>query len=285
MDMDSIFAAVLSMMPDVLLRAMQPGAGIFNFLALYAAVIAMIVIAMAGTGLFFEIMNRRHPERKVQKHRVNTNKWRELAYAPGSIAMLSLCAAGGIFAQWQGWALTPLPLTWWSVPLTLGISVLLYDAWFYWVHRLLHTQLMFRFHALHHTSVSPTVWTNHHETLVESFLNQFYFFLIVFLLPIPWQLLVVQKIYDQISGMLGHAGYEHFASPLGRSPWPLASTVFHDQHHGYFRFNYAHTFSFWDRLMGTLHPKYDATVENFEAAAGGAKHQDESGRAPERDSI
>jgi hypothetical protein len=66
-------------------------------------------------------------------------------------------------------------------------------------------------------------------------------------------------------GMLGHAGYEHFASPLGRSPWPLASTVFHDQHHGHFRYNYAHNFSVWDRVMGTLHPRHDGTLEKFES--------------------
>ena len=260
----------MSEFQDLLLRAMAPGAGWAEFGALLAFVIACVVVIMIGTGLFFEIMNAWHPERKVQKERVNERKWQELAYVPGSVFMLSLCFAGGLFAQWQGWALTPWPLSWWSVPLTLVVSVLLYDAWFYWVHRLLHTRLMFRFHALHHKSVAPTVWTNHHETLVESCFNQFYFFLIVFVLPIPWPVLVVQKIYDQISGMLGHAGYEHFASPLGRAPWPLASTVFHDQHHGYFRFNYAHTFSFWDRLMGTLHPGYDDTVARFEAGASRA---------------
>lgn len=272
---------MLDVVVQIIVRAMAPGAGFAEFAVFLTMVIACVVIIMLGTGLFFEVMNAFHPERKVQKERVNARKWRELAYAPGSVFTLSLCFAGGLFAQWQGWALTPLPLTWWSVPLTLVISVLLYDAWFYWVHRLLHTRLMFRFHALHHTSVSPTVWTNHHETLVESFLNQLYFFLIVFVFPIPWQVLVVQKIYDQISGMLGHAGYEHFASPLGRSPWPLASTVFHDQHHGYFRFNYAHTFSFWDRMMGTLHPRYDATVASFEAQKGGARLQDGSDLTPE----
>ena len=84
------------------------------------------------------------------------------------------------------------------------------------------------------------------------------------MLPIPWQVLVVQKLYDRISGMLGHAGFEHFASSAGRAPWPLASTVFHDQHHSSFRHNFAHTFSWWDRWAGTLHPRYDATVQRFE---------------------
>lgn len=251
---------------DILFGAMQPGAGFAEFAALLGIVIVAVVLTMLGAGLFFEIVNARHPERKVQKDRVNVRKWHELAYAPGSIFTLSLCFAGGLFAQWQGFALTPLRLTWWSGPLMLAISVLLYDAWFYWVHRLLHTKLAYPFHAQHHKSVSPTVWTNHHETVVEAFLNQLYFFIVVFVLPIPWQMLVIQKIYDQISGMLGHSGYEHFASPFSREPWPLASTVFHDQHHSSFRYNYAHTFSFWDRLMGTLHPTYDATVKSFEAS-------------------
>jgi lathosterol oxidase len=252
------------MIVEIITQAMAPGAGLVAFLKLFGLVVAAIVAILLGTALFFEVMNARHPERKVQKNRVNARKWKELAYAPGSILTLSLCFSFGLFAQWQGWALTPLPLSWWSGPLTLAASILLYDTWFYWVHRLLHSRLVFRFHALHHTSVSPTVWTNHHETIVEALLNQLYFALIVFVLPIPWQMLVVHKVYDQISGMLGHAGYEHFASPLARTPWPLASTVFHDQHHGYFRFNFAHTFSLWDRLMGTLHPTYDSTVKNFE---------------------
>ncbi|MCW5744752.1 MAG: sterol desaturase family protein [Alphaproteobacteria bacterium] len=252
---------------ETVLRAMTPGAGWLDFAVLLAVVIAAIVAILLGTGLFFEVMNARHPERKVQKNRVNRRKWRELAYAPGSIFTLSLCFAAGLFAQWQGWALTPLPLSWWSGPLMLLISVLLYDTWFYWVHRLLHLRPMMRFHALHHTSVSPTCWTNHHETIVEALLNQLFYFVIVFVLPIPWPMLVAQKIYDQISGMLGHAGYEHFASPLARAPWPLASTVFHDQHHGHFRYNFAHTFSVWDRMMGTLYPGYDATVEAFERGA------------------
>lgn len=241
-----------------------------DFLRLFGLVVAAVVLVMLLTGLFFEVMNRRHPERRIQKDRVNRRKWKELRQAPISILTLSACFAFGLFAQEQGWSLTPLELGWWSGPLTLLLSVVLYDAWFYWVHRLLHGRVFYRFHALHHKSVAPTVWSNHHESFVEALLNQAYYAIIVFILPIPWQMLVLQKLYDQISGMLGHAGFEHFASPAGRSPWPLASTVFHDQHHGTFRFNYGHTFSLWDRWMGTLHPRYDDTLKSFEPSGGEA---------------
>ncbi len=249
-----------------LARAMQPGAGAADFLCLFAAVATAIVVLMLATGLALEVANACHPGRRIQPNRVNRRKWRELRHAPGSVLTIALCFAAGLFAQSQGWSRPALALSWWTGPLLLGASVIAYDAWFYWVHRLLHTRPLLRFHALHHTSVTPTVWTNHHETVVEALLNQLYFALIVFVLPIPWQLLVLHKIYDQISGMLGHAGHEHFASPAARAPWPLASTTFHDQHHAAFRRNFGHTFSLWDRLLGTLHPGYDATVAQFEAA-------------------
>jgi sterol desaturase/sphingolipid hydroxylase (fatty acid hydroxylase superfamily) len=251
------------MAPEGILSAMTPGAGFAAFVELFALVMAAILAVLLGTGLFFEFMNARHPDRKVQKDRDNQGKWRELAHAPGSLITRSFFFASGLFAQWQGWALTPLPLTWWSGALMLVISILLYDAWFYWFHRLLHWRPLLRFHALHHTSIAPRVWTNYLETVIEALLNHVYWLLIVFVLPVPWQMLALQKVYDQISGMLGHAGYEHFNSPFARRPWPLSSTIFHDQHHSSFRFNFGHTFSVWDRIMGTLHPRYDETVARF----------------------
>lgn len=252
---------------SLVLAAFSPGAGLASFLALFSAVVLGLLTVLVFTWGFFTVMNRLRPDHRIQPDRENRQIAREMRQAPGSIASIAFCFAGGLFAQGQGWALTPLPLSWWSVPLTLAASVLLYDAWFYWVHRLLHVKPFTRFHRLHHTSITPTIWTNHNETLVEALLNQSFFFLLVFVLPIHPVTLIAHKIYDQFSGMLGHAGYEHFASPMSRTPFPLASTIFHDQHHSSYRYNYAHTFSFWDRWLGTLHPDYDRTVARFEGPA------------------
>lgn len=235
-----------------------------DFLSLFGVVLLTLVVMLVCVGLAFEFFNARHPERKIQKGRTNKRKWKELYRAPGSLAIIAFCFSGGLFAQAKGWTQPPFPLDWWTAPLFLVVSVFLYDAWFYWVHRLLHCKPFYRFHALHHKSVAPTVWSNHHESLPEAFFNQAYYLIIPFVLPIPWQLLVLQKIYDQFSGMLGHAGFEHFASPAGRRPFPLTSTVFHDQHHAHFSYNFGHTFSFWDRIMGTLYPRYDDTLAKFE---------------------
>lgn len=244
--------------------ALSPGAGLGAFAAL-TALVAIVCSGLIGImAALYGALNRAYPERRIQKNRTNDHVREEMRRAPLSVLIISLAFASGLFLQGQGWALTPLPITWWSIPLMTLASVIAYDTWFYWIHRLLHWKPMYRFHALHHRSVAPTIWTHHYETIVEATLNQLFYVLIVFILPVPWPALVIHRIYDQVSGMVGHSGFEHFAGSTNRAPWPLASTVFHDQHHGYFRFNFAHTFSLWDRLMGTLHPRYDATVDQFD---------------------
>jgi lathosterol oxidase len=43
----------------------------------------------------------------------------------------------------------------------------------------------------------------------------------------------------------------------------------HDQHHRYFLCNYATHFTFWDRVMGTLHPEHDAELRRIQARRRG----------------
>ncbi len=182
---------------------------------------------------------------------------------PGSIAIIAFCFSGGLFAQAQGWTISPLPLTWWSGPLMLAsrwCSMMRGSNWDPSPAALkpLYASMPCT------TKASPRRSDEPSREPDGGLLNQAFNLILPFILPIPWQMLVLQKLYDQASGMLGHAGFEHFASPAGRTPFPFASTVFHDQHHGHFKYNYGHTFSWWDRLMGTLHPRYDATLESFE---------------------
>eukprot|EP01037_Dinobryon_pediforme_P019769 gene19769-20243_t len=179
--------------------------------------------------------------------------------------------AAGLFAQAAGWTIRPIALapasllSWVEAGGCLILSVVLYDAWVYWGHRLMHWKPLYRFHQLHHASIVPTPWANNRDSLVGTFVEQSYFLLLPFILPLPAVLIVAHKIFDQVTGMIGHAGFEYFASPSARRPRPMLCTSFHDQHHGSFHYNYANTFSVWDRLMGTLHPHYDTTVRRFEA--------------------
>jgi sterol desaturase/sphingolipid hydroxylase (fatty acid hydroxylase superfamily) len=145
--------------------------------------------------------------------------------------------------------------------------MVLFDAWFYFAHRALHTKLLYKYHALHHKSVAPTAWSNDSIGLVDTALSQGFYAVVVFVVPISPFILLAHRLFDQINGTFGHAGFEYFASKTSRYPSPMLCTTYHDQHHAEFRFNYANYFSFWDRVMGTISPAYDARVEAFEASA------------------
>jgi len=158
-----------------------------------------------------------------------------------------------------GWGLQPLPGIGGTV-LSLIASLLLFDTWFYWFHRLIHTRLFYRrVHRWHHLTVAPVVWSNNSDRLVDNLFLQSYWLFAHFFLPIAPAALFAHKIYDQITGVIGHSGYEH-GGRWCLPPSPLVGVTHHDQHHQFFRCNYATHFSWWDRMMGTLHPSHDREI-------------------------
>ncbi|MEM1382193.1 MAG: sterol desaturase family protein [Pseudomonadota bacterium] len=238
-----------------------------GFIMLWGATYGALLLLYFLPGLLMEWLGRRHPERRIQK-RSSTGKARDIRQSVLSLATIAIYVAGGLFAQATGWTVFGTwEASWWSIPLGIALSAIAYDTWFYWFHRLMHTRAFWRFHAQHHQAIAPSTWSCNNDTLVGCFFEQAYFLFVAILLPIPSIVLVAHKVFDQVTGMISHAGYEFFASPSARSPWPGLCTTFHDQHHSHFRVNYGNTFSLWDRWMGTLHPDYDNRVEAFERMA------------------
>ena len=242
-----------------------------QFFILYLGCFSGLLALYVGCGLMLSRANARHPDRRIQARPQPDIVAAEVRQSVVALIEIAALLAGGLWLQARGWTLAPIDVSIahpWSIVAALGLlalSLILYDAWFYWGHRLLHWKPLYRFHQLHHRSIVPTPWSNNSDTLVGAFIEQAYFLVVPFILPLPAAFIVLHKIYDQVTGMIGHAGHEYFASPTARRPWPLLCTTFHDQHHGAFHYNFANTFSIWDRAMGTLHPRYDRMVEQLEA--------------------
>jgi len=231
------------------------------FLVLYVASLTVLFIG----GAVILKLNVRHPERKIQKRQPSIQESDDIKSSVRQLIVTSLCLSVGLYSQYRGWTLIePVELNWWSFPAFFLISVILHDTWFYWGHRILHTKIFYRFHSPHHRSVTPTVWSNDAGHTVDTLFAHSYYALIVFVLPIPAAVLLLHRLFDQVSAAVGHCGFEHFAGFTARKPWPLLCTVFHDQHHQYFLYNYGNYFSVWDRLLGTIHPEYDGNVEMYE---------------------
>ncbi|PTW61543.1 sterol desaturase/sphingolipid hydroxylase (fatty acid hydroxylase superfamily) [Breoghania corrubedonensis] len=236
-----------------------------GFVVLWAAAYAGLVALYLFMGLALVALNRRHPERRIQPEREPSGAAGQIRQSLIALVSIAGYLAGGLSLQANGYALfAPGDLTATSLALWAVISFVVYDTWFYWGHRMMHTRAFYRFHALHHRAITPSTWTNNSDSFVGAAVEQGYFLIAPLLLPIPPVVLIIHKIYDQASGMVSHCGHEYVASRTARAPWPLLCTIFHDQHHSNFRCNFGNTFSLWDRAMGTLHPTYDVSVERME---------------------
>lgn len=245
-------------------------------LALWAvtivAVYALLVATYWATCHLVGRLNRRLPAAKIQARQTPPAQIRR----DRRQSLLSLAAIAAMFGtgHWLyaefGWGLAPARGIAGTL-LSLALSLVLFDAWFYWLHRLLHTRLLYgRVHRWHHLTVTPVAWSNNSDRLADNLFLQSYWLVAHFLVPAAPLVLLAHKLYDQVTGVVGHSGYEHgglFCWP----PSPLVGVTHHDQHHRFFRCNYATHFTLWDRLMGTLHPDHDREVRRNITAAAAAR--------------
>jgi sterol desaturase/sphingolipid hydroxylase (fatty acid hydroxylase superfamily) len=66
-------------------------------------------------------------------------------------------------------------------------------------------------------------------------------------------------------GLYVHCGYEFFPRWWNKSwatKWFITAT-FHDQHHRYFTYNFGGYTTIWDRLCGTIRPRFEADFERL----------------------
>ncbi len=239
-----------------------------EFAAFWAVTYFASVTIMISVSLVLVEINKRHPERKIQARPQTHSTRKDLISSLKQNMVTAFCLTIGIFSQWKGWTVTPVELSWWSFPLFFAISVILHDAWFYFGHRLLHTKAFYRFHKPHHMTITPSVWSNDAGGSVDTLFAHSYYALILFVLPMPVLSFLAHRLFDQVSAIIGHSGYEYFASRTSRAPFPMICTTYHDQHHSEFIYNYANYFSWWDRIFGTIHPNYDQIVQGWEANGG-----------------
>jgi len=226
-----------------------------------AAVYVLLLATYVATCVAVTGLNRRLAAAKIQARETS----QALVHRDQKQSLLSLAGIAAMFGtgHWLyaefGWGFAA-PTSLAGAALSLLASLLLFDTWFYWFHRLIHTRPLYGWvHRWHHLTVTPVAWSNNSDRLVDNLFLQSYWLVAHFLFPIAPAVLLAHKVYDQITGVIGHSGFEH-GGVWCWPPSPLVGVTHHDQHHRYFRCNYATHFSLWDRLMGTLHPEHDTEL-------------------------
>ncbi len=152
--------------------------------------------------------------------------------------------------------------------LAFPLMLLMHDAYFYWIHRLMHLPKLFRMvHLVHHKSTNPSPWAAYAFHPLEAIVESLIFVIFLFTIPIHSIHLMSFFVFSLVYNVYGHLGFELYPKGFHQhwfGKW-MNTSVCHNQHHQYFKGNYGLYFTIWDRLMGTLRADYDAAFDELKA--------------------
>ena len=152
----------------------------------------------------------------------------------------------------------------WYFWLAFPLMLLIHDSYFYWMHRLMHDNRLFRFfHVVHHKSTNPSPWASFSFQPAEAIVEAGIMIVFAFTIPIHLIHLFAFLVFMTLYNVYGHLGYELFPAGSHRhwlGKW-FNTSVNHNMHHQYFKGNYGLYFTFWDRIMHTTHQDYEAHFE------------------------
>ncbi len=168
-----------------------------------------------------------------------------------------------------------------------ALMIVVHDAYFYWMHRGLHHKRLFRVtHLHHHKSRTPTPWTAYSFSTWEAVTEAL--FIPIFMLATSTMgiamtgLAIFLFLWHMIfRNVIGHLGVELYPAGWADSRWLgwWNTTTHHDLHHSSGNKNFGLYFTWWDRWMGTEHPRYR---EEFRKVTARTRKAD---REPEQESV
>lgn len=137
----------------------------------------------------------------------------------------------------------------WWLPLSLFLSLLVDETYYYWVHRWMHRPKVFRrIHKIHHQSSISSPWTAFTFHPVEGLLLSLPLVITVLFIPMHFAVILVQLTIMTFTSVINHLDIEIYPKRVGKF---LIGATHHSQHHKYFRYNFGLYFTFWDTLKHT----------------------------------
>lgn len=222
-----------------------------------AVVLNGTVIVLAYL-LFWKIFKARFQHWRIQtKARVDSAQLKmELKNSFFTLCVGAFFASIAMFLSMRGYTKIYTDINDYPIYFAIAgffILWLIDDAWFYFVHRLLHHPALFRHvHLVHHKSVDVNPFTSMSFHWIEPFLLTAWIFPVAFLLPTYAPVLGAIQLLGLLDNVKSHLGYEFYPAGFNKSPLRFfTSSTYHNMHHRKFTGNYGVHFRFWDRLLGT----------------------------------
>lgn len=228
--------------------------------------------------LFYLLIPKRVRRFKIQGRYADKKDFlREISHSMVSVTVFTLYAVVVLFTPLRQYTLVYDHVSDYSVAyiwISLALSLIIHDTYFYWMHRLLHHPRLFGIaHLVHHKSKNPSPWTSYSFHLLEAFTEGFILLVLVFVLPMHPLTIFLFTVTGFVINVYGHLGYE-ITPKWFRHTWLfqiLNTSVHHNLHHSKFKGNYGLYFRIWDRLMGTEHPDYVKEYDRLQEQRFGSR--------------
>jgi sterol desaturase/sphingolipid hydroxylase (fatty acid hydroxylase superfamily) len=202
-----------------------------------------------------------------QKYPGKAHVLREAKYSFFTVIIFGLVILPVMWASKERYTLVYYPINKYGYVyyvFSILLMIVLHDAYYYWMHRLLHWEKIFKYvHKTHHLSLNPTPFSAYALHPVEALINVSIIPLIVFTIPYHVSAVTIFSAYTLMMNVGGHMGYEFFPKGFAANKWFNwhNSATHHNMHHRFVRYNFGIYFNFWDKLMKTNHPKYEESFE------------------------
>lgn len=236
------------------------------------------ILAGIPFAIFYVIFQKRFQKNKIQSRHAKHNRFlSEIMHSLPTMVILAISGAIVFFSPFRAYTqiytdLSAYPL-WW-VPLSILLSLVIHDTYFYWMHLAIHQKALFRsVHRIHHLSVNPSPWAAYSFDVLEAILEQMIIYILVLLLPLHPVAIFIFSLISFTVNVYGHLGYE-IAPRWFRTSFLfeiLNSSVYHNLHHKKFHGNYGLYFRIWDKLMGTENPNYVKIYDEIQVRRFGDK--------------
>jgi len=226
------------------------------------------LISGAAYFIFYVWKKNRYHCAKIQwRYPENKDVLREIFY---STVTLLIFGASISFVAWAdyhrySWSYPHISDYGWAYFfLSIVLMIFAHDAYFYFMHRLLHWKPLFRtVHKIHHQSINPTPFAAFAFHPVEGVINGAIFPIVAFIIPHQNVAILAFGTYSILLNVMGHVGFEFFPKYFSKHwlfKWHNSATH-HNMHHSHVKCNFGLYFNIWDRLLNTNHPDYEARFD------------------------
>lgn len=235
-----------------------------GILLVYAAIFffAILFRYFVAAGIFYYyyyVKNfSKYDKKRLSKRLANREQFKkEISWSIKSSGIFALVGAATYWLWLEGYTavyLEPALYGYWYLPVSLLITSLVHETYYYWVHRWMHHPKIFRIvHKVHHDSRIPTPWTAFSFHPWESLIEALVLPLILILLPVNVYILGFYLLVMTVSSVINHLDIEVYPLWFQKSRFGklFIGATHHHHHHTEFMTNYGLYFTFWDKLMAT----------------------------------